>query len=163
MASDSPVYKSVKIDELTFEFTTKSGDVYRCYFLSYAALFADYPDIASKVYGFNIDLISGAIIHKGIDRRISFTVVNIVADFLASQINAVVYVCDPSDGRDGARFKKFKSWYYYAQHPSHEILQLEGDIDAGGITLHTVLLIHKQNPDKNRFVEAYFELTEGEK
>lgn len=163
MALDSPVYEPIKIDELTFQFTTESDDVYKCYFLSYAYYFSAYPDIALKVYGFNIDLISGLIRHKGIDRRISFTVVNIVADFLASQINAVVYVCDPSDGRDGARFKKFKSWYFYAEHPSHQIQQVVSDVDAGGMTLHTALLVHKKNPQKQRFVSAYFDLTQGEK
>lgn len=91
MVFDSPVYEPIKIDELTFQFTTESEDVYKCYFLSYASFFSDYPDIASDVYGFNVDLVSGPIKHKGIDRRISFTVVNIVADFLASQVNAVVY------------------------------------------------------------------------
>ncbi len=163
MASDSPVYEPIKIDELTFQFTPESEDVYKCYFLSYASFFSAYPDIAWKVYGFNVDLVSGPIKHKGIDRRISFTVVNIVADFLASQINAVVYVCDPSDGRDGARFKKFKSWYFYAEHPSHLIQQIVSDVDAGGITLHAALLVHKKNPQKQQFVAAFFEITQDAK
>lgn len=163
MATDSPVYEPVKIDELTFQFTTESEDVYKCYFISYAFFFSAYPDIASQVYGFNVDLVSGPIKHKGIDRRISFTVVNIVADFLASQVNAVVYVCDPSDGRDGARFKKFKSWYFYAEHPSAQIQQVVSDVEAGGMTLHTALLVHKNNPQKDRFVQAYFAITQTKK
>jgi len=163
MALDSPVYEPIKIDELTFRFTTESEDVYQCYFLSYASFFSNYPDIASKVYGFNVDLVSGPIKHKGIDRRISFTVVNIVADFLASQINAVVYVCDPSDGRDGSRFKKFKSWYFYSEHPSGQIQQVVSDVDAGGMMLHTALLVHKKNPQKEQFVSAFFEITQEAK
>ena len=87
----------------------------------------------------------------------------IVGDFLSSKTNAVVYVCDPSDGRDKARFRKFNSWYKYHEYQSHKILQFSIDMDAGGITLHTALLVHRDNKLKNRFIEAYLDLTDGEK
>jgi hypothetical protein len=162
MDTSSQPYKyfSHKPDHYTF--TTDRGAEYECYFISAVNYFASYPDIAEKVFMFNIDLVSKPVM-KGIDYRIQFTVVDIVANFLASRINAVVYVCDPSEGRDGARFKKFKSWYFFAEHPSHQIQQVVSDVDAGGITLHTALLVHKKNPQKQRFVDAYFALTQGEK
>lgn len=72
-------------------------------------------------------------------------------------------MCDPSDGRDGARFKKFKSWYFYSEHPSHQIQQIVSDVDAGGIKLHTALLVHKKNPQKQKFIEAFPKLTADEK
>ena len=162
MDTASQPYKFYSHKLRYYTFTTDRGAEYECSFISPADYFSSYPDIALRVFMFNVFLVSKPVM-KGIDYRIQFTVVDIVAQFLASQINAVVYVCDPSDGRDGARFKKFKSWYFYAEHPSGQIQQVVSDVDAGGITLHTALLVHKKNPQRKRFVDAYFELTQDEK
>jgi hypothetical protein len=35
---------------------------------------------------------------------------------------------------------------------------VSGDFDAGGITLYTALLVHKQNKLKKELVEAYLNL-----
>lgn len=67
-----------------FTFTTDRGAEYECYFISAADYFAAYPDIASKVFMFGIDLVSKPVM-KGIDYRIQFTVVDIVANFLSSK------------------------------------------------------------------------------
>ncbi len=142
-----------------FSFTTDRGVEYECNFYSAAEYFVEYPDIASNVFLFNVSRISKEVI-KGIDYRIQFTVVEIVAQFLTSKVNAVVYVCDTSDGRDAARFKKFKSWYFYAEHPSHTIIQLTNEVEAGGMNFRMSMLVHKDNPYKGRFVKAYFELTD---
>ena len=87
---------------------------------------------------------------------------NIVAQFLASKINAVVYVCDPSDGRSLARARKFKSWFNYFEHTSHQILQMNAQLEAGGIKLYTALLVHKKNKFRKQFIEAYLDLTDTE-
>ena len=97
--------------------------------------------------------------HKGTDKRIAVTVVDIVAKFLISRINAVVYVCDPADGKGLARAKKFKSWFDYISHPSHEIIEVSTSFDAGGVKLYTVLLVHQKNKLKKQFIQAYIELT----
>lgn len=162
MDSNLPAYEILLESELTYRFTTESGDVYRCTFISFADYFSAYPDIASRVYSFNLNSLSKPIKHKGADRRIAITVVNIVTSFLSSMVNAVVYVCDPSDGRDAARFRKFKSWYFYANHPSNKIIQVVKEVDAGGMILFTALLVHEDNPLKDRFVQAYFELLDKE-
>jgi hypothetical protein len=117
-------YSSHKPDYYTF--ITDRGAEYECYFVSASNFFSAYPDIAPRVFMFNLDLVSEPVM-KGIDYRIQFTVVDIVAHFLQSKVNAVVYVCDPSDGRDGSRFKKLKSWYFYAEHPSSQIQQIVSD------------------------------------
>ena len=77
-----------------------------------------------------------------------------------SKINAVVYICDPNDGKGFVRARKFKTWFNYYEHPSHQILQLNTDLEAGGIKLYTALLVHKKNKLKKQFIEAYLELTD---
>lgn len=159
MDSNLPPYRLLRIDDLTYSFTTDSGDKYQCSFLSYAEYFVNYPDIASKFFSFNLDLASKPLKHKGTDKRIAVTVVNIVAKFLISRINAVVYICDPADGKGLARARKFKSWFDYVAHPSHQIIEVSTGFDTGGIRLYTVLLVHQKNKLKKKFIQAYIELT----
>ena len=152
-----PIYR---ISELYYSFVTDSGAEYECSFQSYAELFYNYPDIASKVFSLNLSLVKSLQKDKGADNRIALTVIKIVGDFLNSKIKAVIYVCDPSDGKGAARARKFKSWFNYYEHPSHQILQLNTDMEAGGIKIYTALLVHKKNKLKKKFVEAYMELTD---
>ena len=95
----------------------------------------------------------------GTDKLIALTVIKIVGDFLNSKINAVVYICDPSDGKGLVRARKFKSWFDYVTHPSHQIIEVSTGFNAGGIRLYTVLLVHKKNKLKKQFIRAYIELT----
>ena len=151
-------YETYKPDY--FSFVTDSGIEYVCYFYSYSEYFKDYPAvISSKVFAFNLEqLVDKKKKISGTDKRIADTVITIVGDFLNSKINAVVYVCDNSDGIEAARARKFLSWYRFSEHPSHKIIKVSGDLDAGGITLYTALLIHKNNKLKNELVLAYLDL-----
>ncbi len=160
MDSNLPAYRLLKIDEFTYSFITASGIEYKCSFLSYAEYFAKYPDIADKVFSFNLEITSNPPKQRGVDERIAVTVVNVVGDFLVSKINAVVYVCDPADGKGIVRSRKFKSWFNYYEHHSHQIIQINGDFEAGGIKLYTALLVHRKNKLRKQLVEAYIDLTD---
>lgn len=160
MDSNSPAYPILQTDEQTYQFTTVNGDVYKTYFLSYAPYFSAYPDIASDVFGFSIERETDNNKHKGIDKRIATTIVRIVATFLISKTNVVVYVCDPSDGKGEARMRKFTGWFEFFTHESNKIFQMTSHFDAGGMTLYTVLLFNKHNPNKNRFIEAFMEINQ---
>lgn len=155
-----PAYHLLRVDELTYSFISDSGVVYKCFFLSYAEYFANYPDIADKVFSFNLEIASKPKKQRGVDKRIAITVVNIVGNFLLSKINAVVYVCDAADGKGVVRSRKFKSWFDYYEHSSHQIIQLNSDLEAGGIKIYTTLLIHRKNKFRKQLVEAYIELTD---
>jgi Family of unknown function (DUF6169) len=163
MDSNSQPYRLSKINDLTYGFTTDAGVIYQCSFISYAEYFFEFPEIASKVYAFNIDKKNTALKTRGIDPRIADTVVKIVGDFLVSQINAVVYVCDPSDGKGNARFKKFKSWFEYYTHDSAQIVQISDFLETDSGSLHAVLLVHKKNKLRDQFVKAFFDLNDGDK
>lgn len=156
-------YRLLRINDLTYSFTTDAGVVYQCSFVSYAEYFFEYPEIASKVFAFNIDRKDSTLKPRGKDPKIADTVVKIVGDFLVSQINAVVYVSDPSDGKGVARSKKFKSWFNYYEHDSIQIQQVNSCLEVGNEKLHTALLVHRKNKLKNKFVEAYLNLTDGDK
>lgn len=164
MATNLHAYNFYRFDELTFLFSTDAGDEYQCYFISYADYFASHPDIAPNFFSFNLKLISnkGKPLRKGVDKRIADTVIKIVGDFLASKNNAVVYVCDNSDGRQAARSRKFLSWFDYFEHPSSKIIQVTSNFNVGGLFIYSSLLIHKKNKHFTKMVLAYLELTKDD-
>ena len=163
MDSNLHAYHIYRITEFNYSFTTEAGIEYECSFKSYEEYFRNYPAIASKVFALDLYLInSKQKPSPGTDKRIADTIITIVGDFLNSMVNAVVYVCDTSDGRSRSRARKFKSWFKYYEHPSRQIIQLSTDMEGGGITLYTALLVHKKNKLKIQFINAYVELTDVE-
>lgn len=163
MATSLQPYKFITYKPDYYSFVTTAGIEYICYFTPYAEYFKNYPTvIASKFFSFNLELADKKKKATGTDKRIADTVVTIVGDFLNSKINAVVYICDNSDGREAARSRKFLSWYKYYEHPSHKIIKVSGDLDAGGITLFTALLVHQKNKLKKELVQAYLDLIDEE-
>jgi hypothetical protein len=109
-------------------------------------------------FGFNLALKDKFAIQKGLDKRIASTVATILKAFLDEKENAVVYICDNSDNREKARFHKFYHWF--KQFNDGSIVQLRGVIRAGNINILNALLIHKDNPQLNDFIDAYEIITE---
>lgn len=163
MALNLQPYRLQRIDELTYEFITEKSIKYSCSFLSYADYFVNYPDVAPYFFSFNLDLKNkNAKLPRGTDKRIAHTVITIVGDFLASRKNAVVYICDNSDGKEAARSRKFLSWFDYYEHPSSDIIQVSNNFKAGDMLIYSCLLVHKQNKRFKDMVLAYLELTKEE-
>jgi Family of unknown function (DUF6169) len=159
MALNLLAYHIYRISELYYSFTTDYGLEYKCTFTCSKEYFKNYPLIASKVFSLEVVLVKTPKDKKlSTDPRIADTVITIVGNFLNSKINAVVYICDTSDGRSAARARKFNSWFAYEEHPSHQIIKVSTDVDGGGMTLYTALLVHRKNKLKNQFVQAYLEL-----
>jgi Family of unknown function (DUF6169) len=148
-------YQTSRIDERLYSFTTVVGCLYHCYFYDFSSPFSDYPELAPKVFGFNLELKFKPAELKTIplDKRIAVTVTNIIKTFLREKENVVVYICDNSDSREKARFHKFYHWF--KEYNDGSIIQLRGVIRAGNTNILNALLIHKNNPQLNDFIEAY--------
>ena len=160
MATNLQPYKFYIFKPDYYSFVTASGVEYFGYFTPYAEYFKKYPaTISSKFYAFNLELANKKLKPKGTDKRIADTVITIVGNFLESKINAVVYVCDNSDGREAARARKFLSWFDYYEHPSSKIIQVSNDFQSGGLHIYTCLLVHKKNKHLSDMILAYLDLT----
>lgn len=157
LVSNLQHYPTSKISERLYSFTTSSGCIYHCYFFDFYTAFSEYPNLAPKVFGFNLELKFKPQGKIGLDKRIAETVVNILKTFLDDKINAVVYICDNSDQREKARFHKFTNWF--RTYDDGSIIQLKGVIRAGNTNILNAMLIHKNNPEINQFIEAYEILT----
>jgi hypothetical protein len=146
-------YTTYKPDYYTF--TSSVGCEYDCYFYDFSSAFYLYPDLAPRVFGFNLELKSRpeGLVKIPLDKRIGATVTSIIKSFLLKKNNTVVYICDNSDRREKARFHKFYHWF--KQFNDGSIVQLRGVIRAGNTNILNALLIHKDNPQLNDFIEAY--------
>ena len=153
-------YQTSRINERLYSFTTGIGCIYHCYFFDFSAAFSDYPDLAPRVFGFNLELKSRpeGLDKIPLDKRIAVTVTDILKAFLNEKENVVVYICDNSDSREKARFHKFYHWF--KQFNDGSIVQLRGVIHAGDTNILNALLIHKDNPQLNDFIDA-FEIITG--
>lgn len=163
MATSLQPYKFTIYGNDYYSFVTAENVEYICYFTPYSEYFKNYPSsISSKFYSFNLELANKKYKPKGIDKRIADTVITIVGNYLSTKTNAVVYVCDNSDGKEKARSRKFLSWFEYYDHPSNKIVQVNSNISIGGLSIHTSLLIHKMNKNFNELVIAYLNLTRND-
>ena len=67
-----------------------------------------------------------------------------------------MYVCDTSDGRELLRKRKFDGWF--RKYDDGTIIKVDGHISIPNFTLYNAILIHKDNPKKNRFIEVFNDL-----
>jgi hypothetical protein len=152
-------YKIIVVRNDYFEFITSAGIVYACYFLSYAEYFKEYREIAGNFYSYNVDVIKGTKAGISSDERTGRTIIEIVKNFLAGLENAVVYVCDTSDGKELLRKRKFDQWF--RKYDDGTIIKVNGHITAPNFNIYNAILIHKENLKKNRFIEAFNDLNES--
>ncbi|WP_090390348.1 DUF6169 family protein [Niabella drilacis] len=150
-------YITYKPDYYTF--VTAYKYEYHCYFYDFSAAFSEYPELAPKVFGFNLDLVfkPEGLTRVPPDPGIAVTVTNILKTFLSKNENAVIYICDYSDNREKARFYTFTNWFRRFNDGS--VVHLKGMIRAGETTILNAMLINRENPLLNDFIEAYEILT----
>lgn len=154
-ASNLQPYNYITHQPDYYTFTSSVGCEYHCYFYDFSTAFYLYPALAPKVFGFNLELKfkPDSLVKIPLDKRIATTVTTIIKAFLHENENAVVYICDNSDNREKARFHKFTNWF--KMYNDGSIVQLRGVIRAGNTNILNALLIHKDNPLLNDFIEAY--------
>ncbi len=151
-------YKITKRQAFYYSFTSVAGTSYLCYFIPYDYLFANYPLIAPYIYSFNLDVEKGKSKEQPLDIRIGITVAKIIKEYLHDNDNAVVYVCDSSDYREHLRKRKFDNWF--KKNDDGSIIKIDRKIVIAETVLFNSLLIHKDNPFKNNFIEVFIELNE---
>ena len=146
-------YRITIVQHNYFEFTTVAGTRYACYFLSYSEYFKEFKEVAGSIFSFNVDVLERRGKGTAFDERTGFTIVEIIKRFLQSLGNAVVYVCDTSDGRELLRKRKFDLWF--RKYDDGTIIKVDGHIAVPNFNIYNAILIHKDNPKKNRFIEVF--------
>ncbi len=136
-----------------YEFTTKAGITYACYFILAENLFSDYTDVASVFYLFNLDVKTGNARKQAPDEAIGNTVTFIIEGFLLQHTSAVVYVCDSSDERQYLRKRKFDIWF--DRFTSSKILKIDSSIESEDYVVLNTLLVSRQHPLLESIIAAF--------
>lgn len=107
-------------------------------------------DITFQEFGFLNDEIGSEIVYslafypvgerqKGLDPKIKNTIIKVAEDFLNVDQNAILYVCDISDGLQEARYLLFNSWIEKTEGDEYEL------IDFSTSDIYGQLVFRKDN------------------
>ena len=151
MASPSlPPYEYEEIVELNYEFVNRDGIRYHLYFTPMDVL---YPDMVNT-YSFNIER-EGSAPHS-IDRRIAATVIDILSRFFKKVENAMIMVCDNTDGKQEKRRVLFNRWFDF--YNDGILSARSAEVREGYYQLLVSIYFKNDNPNKQKLVSSFNEL-----
>ena len=151
MASPSrPPYEYRKIDELNYEFVNRDGINYHLYFTPISGIYPDLPN----TYSFSIER-EGTNPHR-IDLRIAATVVYILRRFFETIENAMIMVCDSTDGKQHKRRNLFDRWFHF--YNDGTLTTISAEVGEGDYELLLSIYFKKNNPNKQQLIKAFGEL-----
>lgn len=121
-------------------------------------MFSDYPEIAGKVYMFNIDVTNGDPDAAASDDRIGLTVLEVFKLFFKNLQNVAVYVCDSMDDRQLARKRKFDMWFW--KYNDGSLVKEDDMAVVEGVEIYNSMILHKKNEHLKEIIIAYKELNQ---
>ncbi|WP_338870367.1 DUF6169 family protein [Spirosoma sp. SC4-14] len=80
--------------------------------------------------------------------------------FFRSKEHVIIYICDSSDGRHEARFRKFTSWYY--KNIAVDLFKMDAHLPDGDQFTILSGILSKKNPYFSQFVELFKHLAEAD-
>ena len=94
------------------------------------------------------------------DRRIAITIAEILKRFFAVNTNAMIMVCDSTDGKEFKRRKLFDRWFEHFSDDS--ILKYDASAPLSEYQLFISLYISKNNPNREKLLYAFSKLMEND-
>jgi hypothetical protein len=92
-----------------------------------------------------------------IDMRIAATIVEILKHFFQNNENAMIMVCDSTDGKEEKRRKLFDRWYdKYADQQM--LLKYDASAPLDEYRLHLSIYFTKTNPNRDILLKAFRDL-----
>lgn len=151
MASDSQSpYKISEEAPLDYTFINRDGIKYHASFYSVEPLYPEFID----TYSFSIEPEDKS--SHPIDRRIAITIAEILKRFFEVNTNAMIMVCDSTDGKELKRRKLFDRWFDYFSDNS--ILKYDASAPLAEYQLFISLYFCKDNPNRDMLLQAFSKL-----
>ncbi len=148
-------YNFTRNEDLVYSFVTDGG-------IKYIALFIPsgcYDENLENTYNFNFEPEDPK--NKNIhDPRIKETIISLIEQFFISNINSVICVCDSIDGRELCRRRLFDKWRKEYSHRLKHIHKEDIEKEGNYYTLCASLLIHRDNPNIEKTIKSFIELTD---
>lgn len=133
-----------------YRFKTESGIEYFAYFLDLSVYGPDF-------YTFSFEKLEDpsetGLTKKQPGRFVLDTICQILADFFNKKTNAMLFVCDSSDGRAEGRRRLFSQKYNSVNDGSFERIDRNGKTEL--YPIYSSLIFRKDNPNKKVLIEAF--------
>ena len=143
-------YKVIEENPLDYSFVSRDGINYHLYFTPISSI---YPDLVNT-YSFSIER-EGTNPHP-IDLRIAATVVHILRRFFETIENAMIMVCDSTDGKQHKRRNLFDLWFRY--YNDGTLTTINAEVGEGDYELLLSIYFRKDNPYKQQLIKAFGDL-----
>ena len=143
-------YKVIEGNPLDYSFVNRDGINYHLYFTPISSI---YPDLVNT-YSFSIER-EGTNPHP-LDRRIAATVVDVLRRFFQNVENAMIMVCDSTDGKQHKRRNLFDRWFHY--YNDGTLTSINAELGQGDYELLLSIYFKKDNPYKQQLIRAFGDL-----
>ncbi len=147
-----------------YRFSTVAEVRYEVKFVPSTDFFDAYPGLGAEVFEMIISVVDNP---RGgrlpADARTSLTVFAIFEHFFLPQRHALVFICDSSDGREGARYRKFSVWFYSQTASTNDLAKFDRNVLDGDRIIHLSLILSRKHPQLGRIVEVFMQLGEEDK
>ena len=148
-SSQSP-YKVKEGNPFDYSFVNRDGINYHLYFTPISSI---YPDLVNT-YSFSIER-EGTNPHP-LDLRIAATVVEVLRRFFQNVENAMIMVCDSSDGKQHQRRNLFDRWFHL--YNDGTLTAINAEVGEGDYELLLSIYFKKNNPYKQQLIKAFGDL-----
>lgn len=130
-------YKVCLGDANSFYFTTSAGSTYNIGFVQ------DYMISDEGVYQFYIIDVNHS--HSQRDPFVKATVQCVIEAFFRQEPYVMLYICDPSDQRQGMRSRLFHHWFEEYEH-HEQFTMINEEIMFDGIMYYGSIILRKDHP-----------------
>lgn len=138
------------VSEGRYYFKTESGVEYFAYFL-------DLSDYGPDFYTFNFERqevpAQDGVGKRAPGRDVLDTICQILSDFFQKQTNAMLFVCDSTDGRAEGRRRLFSRKFASVNDGSFEKIDRNGKTEY--YSVYSSLIYRKDNPNKEVLLDAF--------
>ena len=142
-----PPYEYQRVEDYFYTFTNRDGIRYKVFFSPISDL---YPQFINT-YSFSIE--PEEYRPHPIDRQIAITVVDILRRFFADNENAMIMVCDSTDGKEGKRRLLFDHWFSVFNDGSIE--KYDAAAETAEYKLYLSIYFTHENPYRQQLITAF--------
>ena len=140
-------------DELSYQFTTDSGDKYTAYFTEFFLQNEQGEDIEVTSFGFE-RLKATQDGPPRFDAKIKATIQYLLLEFFKKNAdNAILYICFPGDGMARNRKITFASWF---NDLSNDFIKRDSYTKHAECNFYSSIIVSKNNPQKDNLINAFY-------
>lgn len=143
---------------------TNSEIRYEVKFVLSTDYFDAYADLEAEIFEMIVSVVDNPPGRRlPADGRIASTIFSIFEHFFLPQRYALVFICDSSDGREQARYRKFSNWFYKRNAHSTDLAKFDRMAIDGDTIIYLSLILSRLHPNLSRIVDVFMQLGDEDK